>query len=106
MRTARRHALTREDAFTYLDRHVRIAHAGPWYVRRDDPEGLIVAITDTLTIMEDVGPPGGKPRAWALALIAAAQCLDEPDDAGSHSRSQSKSARRSQTTRCYPKAAR
>ena len=80
--------MTQENALAFIDRHVRLAHAGPNYVRHNDPEGLIVAVTDTLIIMQDASRPGGQPRAWDLELIAGAQFLDAPDDAGQTSHTQ------------------
>ena len=69
-------SMTRENALAFVDRHVRIVHAGPHYVRHNDPEGLIVAVTETSIMMRDAGRPDGELRAWDLALIAGAQCLD------------------------------
>ena len=68
--------MTRENALAYIDRRVRVAHAGPRYVRSDDPEGLIVAITDTYIMLQDESRPGERPRAIELALIAEVECLD------------------------------
>lgn len=73
--------VTHENALRLVDRRVRIAHGGPRYVRHDDPEGLIVAVTDTLMFMQDPARPSAEPRAWELSLIAEAHCLDAPASA-------------------------
>ena len=45
--------MTREDALTLVDRHVRILHGGPDYVQHHDPEGVVVDVTDTQLFMKD-----------------------------------------------------
>ncbi len=68
--------MTREDAFNLVDRHVRILHAGPDYVQRHDPEGVVVNVTDTQLFMKDPRHPQDEPRGWHLAPIVKVDLLD------------------------------
>lgn len=70
--------MTREDALTLVDHHIGILHAGPDYVQRHRPEGVVVKVTDTQLFMKDLQHPGEEPRAWHLAPIARVQLLDIP----------------------------
>lgn len=65
--------MTREDALNLVDRWVRIAHGGPHYVQLHDPEGVVVAVTDTQLFMKDPQRPDDEPRGWHLAPIAKAR---------------------------------
>jgi hypothetical protein len=68
--------MTREDALTLVDRHVRILHAGPRYVQHHNPEGVVVDVTDTQLFMKDPQHPQDKPRGWHLAPIAKVHLLE------------------------------
>jgi len=72
--------MTRADALTLIDRRVRLAHAGPAYVRQHDPEGVIVAVTDIQLFIKDPQRPYDEPRGLDLAPIAEARLLDVPLD--------------------------
>jgi len=71
--------MTREYALTVLDRHVRIVHSGPEYVRTD-PEGVVCDVTDTQIFLRDPLRPDDEPRGWHLAPISEIILMDVPID--------------------------
>ncbi len=72
--------MTREAAQTLIDRHVRIVHGGPDYVKQHYPEGVVVEVTETQLFMRNPERPHEEPRGWHLAPIAEVRLLDVPFD--------------------------
>ena len=67
--------MTPGEAQAFVNRHVRLVHAGPEYVQKHDPEGVVVEVTESQLYMIDPRRPHDEPRGWHLAPICEARAI-------------------------------
>ena len=69
--------MTRGKAQTFVNRYVRLVHAGPAYVQERDPEGVIVEVTESQLCLMNPSRPHEQPRSWHLAPILEARAVQD-----------------------------